>query len=484
MSSHTAKPEGLCQRSVGSGQGTARMSHFEMQALSPLDGRYAGKVGALRPFLSEYGLIHYRLRVEIAWLLQLAAEPAFDVAVPDALRTRLAAIDADLPDEDAARVKAIEQVTNHDVKACEYFLGEQIDRFGGGTALKALVHFACTSEDINNLAYAMMLRDARDSALLPAVQRIGTQLAQRVAAEADTPMLSRTHGQPASPTTLGKEFANVLARLDRTAAEWSGVAALGKFNGAVGNFNAHAAALPELDWPALSDELITGLGLTPNPMTTQIEPHDWLAAYLHAASRMATVLLDFARDVWTYISLGYFRQRTVAGEVGSSTMPHKVNPIDFENAEGNLGVMIALAGHLATKLPRSRLQRDLTDSTALRNLGSVLGYLQVSVLALERGLGKLQVDHATLAEDLDQNWEVLAEPIQTVMRRHGCHDAYEQLKTLTRGQSINAATLRQFVDGLAAVPEPARAALGSLTPAHYTGIAGQLARDYLAHRAG
>lgn len=459
------------------------MSDAHLLALSPLDGRYANKVDDLREIVSEYGLIRYRLAVEIAWLRELLDSDHFKVALPAALDSRYREIETDFDIEDARAVKTIERRTNHDVKACEYYLGDLAKEHGGNDSLIALLHFGCTSEDINNLAYGMMMSSARTDVALPQLGAITDHLADKAAAWAELPMLARTHGQTASPTTMGKEFANVLARLDREIGDWRRLPILGKFNGAVGNFNAHVSALPDADWDQLSQALVQRLGLDYNAMTTQIEPHDWIAAYLHSVSRIATILIDFSRDCWSYISTGYFRQKTVAGEVGSSTMPHKVNPIDFENAEGNLGLVVSLSGHLADKLPRSRLQRDLTDSTVLRNLGSVMGYLSVALASLARGLDKLEVVESALHADLDESWEVLAEPIQTVMRRHGIADAYDQLKALTRGQAISEARIGEILDGLA-LPDSSRETLAALTPSRYIGRAAELTRQYLKNRGG
>ncbi|MBK8958522.1 MAG: adenylosuccinate lyase [Proteobacteria bacterium] len=450
----------------------------ELTALSPLDGRYARHTGALRNTCSEYGLIRYRVLVEVEWLKALAAAggiaelPAFEAATV----AHLDAIVDGFNVEHAARIKAIERTTNHDVKAVEYFLREQ---FGEQAALAGaipFIHFACTSEDINNLSYGLMLRDARDTVVAPALHAINEELRKLAHAFADVPMLARTHGQTATPTTMGKEMANVSARLKAQLAQFEAVAMLGKINGAVGNYNAHVVAYPEVDWPALARGFVAALGLEFNPYTTQIEPHDCVAAYCDALARVNTVLIDLSRDIWSYISLGYFRQKKLEHEVGSSTMPHKVNPIDFENAEGNLGLADALLGHFARKLPISRLQRDLTDSTVLRNLGAALGYTLIACRSLAQGLAKLEIDRDTLARDLDQAWEILAEPVQTVMRRYGINDSYEQLKQLTRGQRIERDGLHRFIDGLA-IPAEARAALKALTPASYIGLATELARD-------
>jgi adenylosuccinate lyase len=452
------------------------MSLDPLEALSPLDGRYAGKTQALRPIFSESGLMRARVRVEIAWLLALADAPEITEVPPIAAEDRafLSGL-ADGFDLDAARrVKAIEATTNHDVKAIEYWIKERIAERPALAAVSEFVHFALTSEDVNNLAYALMLDDARRRVLLPALDRVHERLVGMATAWARLPMLSRTHGQPASPTTLGKEIANVAARLARQRAQIAGVALTGKLNGAVGNYNAHVAAYPEVDWPWLARGVVEGLGLPWNPLTTQIEPHDGIAELADAIARANTVLIDFCRDVWGYVSLGYFRQALAAGEVGSSTMPHKVNPIDFENAEGNLGLANALFGHFAEKLPISRWQRDLTDSTVLRALGTAFGHTLVALESLLRGLAKLSPDAGRLAADLDQHWEVLAEAIQTVMRRHGLPEPYERLKALTRGQAITRESLAAFIDGLE-LPAAERARLKAMTPASYLGLAAELA---------
>ncbi len=449
-----------------------------LNALSPVDGRYASKVDDLRPIFSEYGLIRHRILVEIRWLQALADEPGIAEVPPlseHAVRLLDGIFDG-FSEEDAQRVKNIESSTNHDVKAVEYFLKERITGNAELEAVAEFIHFACTSEDINNLAYALMLREARNQALLPAADQLIDTLRTLAHDFADLPMLSRTHGQPASPTTLGKEFANVVHRLARQRAQLSAVPMLGKINGAVGNFNAHLSAYPEVDWPALAERFVTGLGLDWNPYTIQIEPHDYIAELCDALARFNTVLLDFDRDVWAYISIGYFRQRTVAGEVGSSTMPHKVNPIDFENSEGNLGIANALLGHFAAKLPVSRWQRDLTDSTVLRSVGVALGHSLIAYHATLRGLGKLEATPERLAADLDGCWEVLAEPVQTVMRRYGIDKPYEKLKELTRGRGIDRDTLRAFIESLDIPPE-ARDALLALEPGSYTGNAAQKARE-------
>ncbi|AOV16947.1 adenylosuccinate lyase [Acidihalobacter aeolianus] len=448
-----------------------------LTALSPVDGRYATQAEPLRTRFSEYGLIAARVTVEVRWLQALADEPGIpEVApLPDASQRLLGELAGSFSLEDAAEVKRIERTTNHDVKAVEYFIKQRIAADPALDAVKEFVHFACTSEDINNLAYGLMLKGGRDDVLLPVMDEIVAALRDLAHGQADVPMLSRTHGQPASPTTLGKELANVVARLERQRAQIAGVSILGKINGAVGNYNAHAVTYPNLDWAAFAERFVTGLGLTWNPYTTQIEPHDYIAELFDAIARFNTILLDLSRDVWGYISLGYFRQRVVAGEVGSSTMPHKVNPIDFENAEGNLGLANAVLEHLARKLPVSRWQRDLTDSTVLRNLGVGLAHSLIAYRALLKGLGKLEVDAARLAADLEANWEVLAEPIQTVMRRYGLPNPYEQLKAMTRGQRIDAAALRAFIANLD-LPTEARDALLALTPGGYTGTAADQAR--------
>jgi adenylosuccinate lyase len=454
------------------------MQLTELTALSPLDGRYRRSGAALAPYFSEYGLIRYRVRVEIEWLKALAAEPAI-AEVPAFSPATLAELDAlasGFSVADAQRVKEIERTTNHDVKAVEYFLKERLAGNAEVMRVKEFIHFACTSEDINNLAHGLMLRDARAAVLLPAVDQLRDRLAGLAVELAELPMLARTHGQPATPTTLGKELANVVWRLDRARARLAGVEILGKLNGAVGNYNAHLAAYPEVDWEGFARRFVESLGLVFNPYTIQIEPHDYMAELFDACARLNTVLIDLDRDVWTYISLGYFKQKVKANEVGSSTMPHKVNPIDFENSEGNLGLANALLRHLAEKLPISRLQRDLTDSTVLRNMGVALGHALIGYQSCLRGLDKLEADPVQLAADLDANWEVLAEAIQTVMRRYGVANPYERLKALTRGKArIRRETLANFIAGLD-IPEAARQRLLDLTPATYTGKAAQLAR--------
>ncbi len=449
-----------------------------LTALSSVDGRYADKTAGLRPIFSEYGLIHHRVLVEVRWLQALARHPGIDEvpALSEHANKVLNRLVDNFGVEDAQRVKTIERTTNHDVKAVEYWLKEKVAGVAELEAIGEFFHFACTSEDINNLAWALMLREARTQALLPAADSLIDALVRLAHAHAEVPMLSRTHGQPASPTTLGKEMANVAYRLRRARAQIAQVELLGKINGAVGNYNAHLSAYPELDWEAHARRFVEDeLGLAWNPYTIQIEPHDYMAELFDAAARFNTVLIDFARDVWGYIALGHFRQKTVAGEIGSSTMPHKVNPIDFENAEGNLGVANALLMHFAQKLPVSRWQRDLTDSTVLRAIGTAFGHGEIAYASLAKGISKLEVNRDSLAAELDANWEVLAEPIQTVMRRYGIEQPYEKLKALTRGKQIDAAALRAFVEGLA-IPPQAKDCLLALTPASYLGNAAEQAR--------
>lgn len=449
-----------------------------LTALSPLDGRYAAKLNDLREVFSEFGLIRLRVLVEVRWVQFLASRPEIPELPPisSVVNEVLDRLVDDFGPADAQRVKELEATTNHDVKAVEYLIGERLGDDPELAGIRPFVHFACTSEDINNIAYALMLRRGRDGFVLPALRKVSAQLRSLAAGTADQPMLSRTHGQPASPTTLGKELANLLARLERQADSLESVGVAAKINGAVGNFNAHAAAYPEADWPALGREFIESLGLVWNPYTTQIEPHDWMAELCHALARANTVLLDLSRDIWSYISIGYFRQRKVAGEVGSSTMPHKVNPIDFENAEGNLGLANAILEHFAAKLPVSRWQRDLSDSTVQRNLGVALAHSVLACRSLQTGLGKVEPDAERLAADLDGHWEVLGEAIQTVMRRYGQADAYEQLKTLTRGERVGPEQIREFITGLD-LPQAAIDGLLALTPATYTGVASRLARE-------
>jgi adenylosuccinate lyase len=447
-------------------------------ALSPLDGRYARKAAPLRDYLSEYALIRYRTLIEVRWLQHLADEPSIPDVAPlePPIKDVLNQIVDEFSIDDATRIKALEAKTNHDVKAVEYYMQQKLEGVGVHSGnLESFIHFACTSEDINNLAYALMLRDARQRVLLPAIRELTNDLRELAHRFAAVPMLARTHGQPASPTTLGKEIANFVYRLQRQAELFGAVAIHGKFNGAVGNHNAHVAAYPDADWIAITGRFLASLGVTPTLYTTQIEPHDWIAEYCQALARINTVLIDLCRDVWSYISLGYFRSRPVAGEVGSSTMPHKVNPIDFENAEGNLGLANELLEFLTAKLPVSRLQRDLTDSTVLRNAGVALGHTLIAIDAAAKGLGKLEADPAAIAADLADRWEVLAEAIQTVMRRHGLPDAYEQLKELTRGRRIDAKALRDFI-GVLPIPAAERQRLLALEPSSYTGLAAELAR--------
>ena len=453
-----------------------------LTAVSPIDGRYASKTAALREHFSEFALIRERVRVELAWYLSLCDAPGVpELGVPSgAVRARLVALGEDFSVDDAAAVKGYEATTNHDVKAVEYFLKERMAPIVADDAALAgtleFVHFACTSEDINNLAWNRLLARWRETTLLPDVDACIETLAAFSAESAAVAMLARTHGQRASPTTLGKELANTVARLRRQRAQIAEVLLLGKINGAVGNYNAHVSAYPDVDWPGHARGVVESLGLGFNPYTTQIEPHDCIAELFDAVARLDTVLLDLCRDAWGYVSLGYLTQRAVAGEIGSSTMPHKVNPIDFENAEGNLGLANAVFDHLSRKLPVSRFQRDLTDSTALRNLGVGAGYLAIALASLDKGLSKIGVGEAAIRADLEAAWEVLAEPVQTVMRRHAVPEAYEKLKALTRGRAIDAAALRAFVDALE-LPDDARARLAALTPAGYTGLAERLARE-------
>jgi adenylosuccinate lyase len=448
-----------------------------VDALSPLDGRYAGKLANLRGLFSEAGLMRERVRVECAWLLALEAGPAAATLgdLPEAARAWLAELATDPGAADVAAIKRIEARTNHDVKAVEIWLRGELVRRGATLPQVEWAHFGCTSEDINNLAYALMLKNARELVLLPLLDGIGTRLEAAASRHADVAMLGRTHGQTATPTTVGKELANVAARLRRQRAGLARVEILGKMNGAVGNFNAHVCALPEVDWLEVSTSFIEGLGLEANPFTTQIEPHDWIAEYCHALLRTDTVLIDLARDMWSYISLGYFKQRAVAGEVGSSTMPHKVNPIDFENAEGNFGVANALLAHFAEKLPISRWQRDLSDSTVLRNIGVALGHVSLALQSLAAGLDKVELDRARVAGDLESAWEVLAEAVQTVMRAHGLPDAYDRLKSFTRGKPMDRPTMQAFIASLD-LPAEAKSHLMQLEPGTYLGLAPTLAR--------
>jgi adenylosuccinate lyase len=454
------------------------MQLSSLTAVSSVDGRYAARTAGLRDIFSEYGLIRYRVIVEIRWFQALAAST--DIPQVSSLsETANAYLDGLVRNfglEAAERVKAIEATTNHDVKAVEYYLKECFATQDELNKLSEFLHFACTSEDINNLSYALMMLDAREQVFLPAFADIDQALKAIASEHAGVAMLSRTHGQTASPTTLGKEIANLAVRLQRQADQLGQQAMLGKINGAVGNFNAHITACPEVDWPQFAQQFVESLGLGWNPWTTQIEPHDWMAESFHTLSRYNTILIDLCRDIWAYISIGYFSQKTIAGEIGSSTMPHKVNPIDFENAEGNLGVANALLGHLAEKLPVSRWQRDLTDSTVLRTIGTAAGHAMIAYASLLKGLDKLQVNHQKLADDLENSWEVLAEPIQTVMRLHGIENPYEQLKALTRGKAISAEILLEFVQALD-IPATAKQQLLALTPASYTGNAADMARS-------
>lgn len=452
------------------------MTDFSLLAISPIDGRYAGKVGELRPIFSEYGLIRFRVQVEVRWLLALASHsgiaevPAFTPAAVEVLNR----IVSDFSEEDAQRVKEIEKTTNHDVKAIEYFLKEKIAGHAELEKVAEFIHFACTSEDINNLSYALMLKEGREI-IMAQISECIAAIRSLAVDTADRPMLSRTHGQSATPTTVGKEFANFVARMERQQQQLTDVKLLGKINGAVGNYNAHAAAYPDVDWPEFARNFVVSLGLEFNPYTIQIEPHDYLAEFFHALSRFNTILLDFDRDVWGYISLGYFKQKTVVGEIGSSTMPHKVNPIDFENSEGNLGLANALFTFLAEKLPVSRWQRDLTDSTVLRNIGVGIAHTSIAIQSTLKGIGKLQINADAIAADLETNWEILAEPIQTVMRRYGIEKPYEKLKELTRGQRITPEQMRSFIEKLE-IPAEAKSALLELKPSTYTGYAEKLAR--------
>ena len=453
-----------------------QLSH--LSALSPLDGRYASKTNALRPILSEAGFMHHRVKVEVAWLIALS-EAGFAELPPfsKSARALLEGLASNFTEDDAARIKSIEAVTNHDVKAVEYWLKEKVNDVPELVKASEFIHFACTSEDINNTSHGMMLKTARDEILLPQLASVIAKLTELAHQHAELPMMSRTHGQPASPTTLGKEMANVVARLKRASERIAGVQILGKMNGAVGNYNAHLSAYPDIDWAAFSRKVIEDkLGLTFNPHTIQIEPHDYIAELFDAIARTNTILLDLNRDIWGYISIGYFKQRTKAGEIGSSTMPHKVNPIDFENSEGNLGMANAVLKHMSEKLPVSRWQRDLTDSTVLRNIGVGFGYSVLAYDSCLRGLNKLEVNPERLAADLNESWEVLAEPIQTVMRRYGIENPYEQLKELTRGKGITKEALREFIQGLT-IPTEEKKRLLDMTPASYIGLAAQLARD-------
>ena len=452
-------------------------SHSALMALSPLDGRYAAKVAPLRPLLSEYGLMHRRVQVEVEWFIALSdAGLAGFAPLSEASRGLLRGLVARFSEADAQAIKDIEKTTNHDVKAVEYWLKARFEQNAELTAAAEFVHFACTSEDINNTSHALMLKAARSEVLLPGLERVIAQLTDMAHGFADVPMLSRTHGQTASPTTVGKEFANVVARLQRARERIAEVPLLAKMNGAVGNYNAHSVAYPDKDWEAFSRQVVeSGLGLTFNPYTIQIEPHDYMAELFDAITRTNTILIDWSRDVWGYISLGYFKQRTKEGEIGSSTMPHKVNPIDFENAEGNFGLANALLAHLSQKLPISRWQRDLTDSTVLRNMGVALGYAVLAHESLSRGLGKLEINTAALSADLDGAWEVLAEAIQTVMRAHALPQPYEQLKAFTRGKPMTRDMMQGFIANLA-LPQSEKDRLLAMTPGRYVGLAAALAK--------
>ncbi|CNE28008.1 adenylosuccinate lyase [Yersinia kristensenii] len=448
------------------------MELSSLTAVSPIDGRYGDKVSALRPIFSEFGLLKFRVQVEVRWLQKLAAcaeikeVPVFDA---DA-NAYLDKIVQDFNEQDAQRIKTIERTTNHDVKAVEYFLKEKVESVPALHAVSEFIHFACTSEDINNLSHALMLQTARRDVVLPMWRQLIDSIKALAHQHRDLPLLSRTHGQPATPSTIGKELANVAYRMERQFRQLSQVEILGKINGAVGNYNAHIVAYPEVDWHQFSESFVTSLGINWNPYTTQIEPHDYIAELFDCVARFNTILIDFDRDIWGYIALNHFKQKTIAGEIGSSTMPHKVNPIDFENSEGNLGLANAVLGHLASKLPVSRWQRDLTDSTVLRNLGVGLGYAVIAYQATMKGISKLEVNEAHLLEELDHNWEVLAEPIQTVMRRYGIEKPYEKLKELTRGKRVDAAGMQTFIDSLA-LPEEEKIRLKAMTPANYIGRA-------------
>ena len=443
-----------------------------LTALSPIDGRYGDKTTELRTIFSEYGLLKYRVQVEVRWLQKLANQ-ADILEVPtlsEQANKHLNEIVDNFNEQDAIRIKTIERTTNHDVKAVEYFLKEKVNTNEELQAINEFIHFACTSEDINNLSYALMLKTARDTVLIPYWNKLIATITTQAKTYRDLPLLSRTHGQPATPSTIGKEFANVVYRLKRQLKQLESIEILGKINGATGNYNAHMVAYPQINWHKFSEEFVTSLGLQWNPYTTQIEPHDYIAEYFDCIARFNTIMIDFDRDVWGYIALNHFKQKTVAGEIGSSTMPHKVNPIDFENSEGNLGLANAIMSHLGSKLPISRWQRDLTDSTVLRNLGVGIGYAIIAYQSTLKGLNKLEVNQEHLLDELNRNWEVLAEPIQTVMRRYGIEKPYEKLKELTRGKRVDAQGMQQFIDSLA-LPEHEKARLKQLTPANYIGFA-------------
>lgn len=443
-----------------------------LTALSPIDGRYGDKTTELRTIFSEYGLLKYRVQVEVRWLQKLASHPEI-IEVPALSQSALAHLNQiveQFNEDDAKRIKAIEKTTNHDVKAVEYFLKEKVKTNEELHAVNEFIHFACTSEDINNLSYALMLKTAKESVLIPYWKKVIDKITDLAKAYRDLPLLSRTHGQPATPSTIGKEFANVAYRLQRQLKQLQSVEILGKINGATGNYNAHIVAYPHIDWHQFSEEFVCSLGLQWNPFTTQIEPHDYIAEFFDCVARFNTIMIDFNRDIWGYISLNHFKQKTVAGEIGSSTMPHKVNPIDFENSEGNLGIANAIMNHLGSKLPISRFQRDLTDSTVLRNLGVGIGYAIIAYQSTLKGLSKLEVNQEYLLDELNRNWEVLAEPIQTVMRRYGIEKPYEKLKELTRGKRVDAEGMKQFIDSLD-LPENEKSRLKQLTPANYIGYA-------------
>ena len=458
------------------------MTLSTLTAINPIDGRYGDKTAELRPYFSEFGLIYYRVYVEIRWFQFLASQRKIKElpALGDEENNFLEKLIVDFDETEAAIVKSNEATTNHDVKAVEYYLKSKFVASGISSLEKNIefIHFACTSEDINNLSHALMLKDGRDGVLQPLMDELNQKLAEFARDYANLPMLSRTHGQTATPTTLGKEFANVVARLRRQVKQLGAVQIMGKINGAVGNLNAHQVTYPDLDWLAMSEQFVSSLGIIWNPYTTQIEPHDYMAEMFQAMSRFNTILIDFNRDIWSYISIGYFKQRKVEGETGSSTMPRKVNPIDFENSEGNLGIANAIFGHLSEKLPISRWQRDLTDSTVLRNMGTGLAYSLLSYKSTLKGLGKLEINPSALEEDLNRSWEILAEPIQTIMRRHGVEEPYEKLKELTRGQSLKQESIEQMLETLD-IPESARTLIRELTPMNYTGLASELVEKLL-----